>query len=44
MAPTVCSEEELLAEVVNSIVLVQGCWVRVSHVRLEYHQIRPQRD
>lgn len=44
MAPPGCSEEELLAELVTSAVLVQGCWVCASHVRLEYRQIRAVRD
>lgn len=44
MAPAGCSEEEVLAELVNSAVLVQGCWVCASHIRHEYCQTRPQRD
>ncbi|KAG0614812.1 hypothetical protein M758_6G205100 [Ceratodon purpureus] len=44
MAPAGCSEEELLAELVNSANLVQGCWVCASHVRPQYRPIRAQRD
>ena len=44
MAPAGCSEEELLAELVHSAVLVQGCWVCASHIRPVYRDLRAQRD